>query len=303
MALVFIFDGYTDGSTTVKVQADAADGVEVFVCDENSQITLGSAELLGGEASVTVSALSTGQRIIAYLEEVGYYTMGGIEVLESGEYLTGWAKPTEVQFEGQTLTVEEFETATGQQVPDVYLPENVNRVAQTNRAFFASIPDQKIAFVVRIDRNYGTTTVTVESVTGVPNGYVVKFDSDAAGNTHSKTYSLNGTYQVQVIDAETAARYTTRSFTVTSTSPPPSSSEISNTSYLQSVTNVYLIADSDEALEAKIDGVSSFADMVFTGGKRWISGAIVVSTPDTYTARIRVKATTSDEIVLQITIT
>ncbi len=304
MAVAFIFDGYTDGSTLVKVQADAVEGTDVFVCDDSNQSVLGTGELLGGEVSITVSpALAEGQRIIAYLTSVGYYTMGGITVLPSGELHTGWEKPVTVEVDEVQIPVEEYEADTDTQVPDVYNPEAVNRVAEMESTFFEKIPAQVIAFNLRIDRNYGTTTVTVEDVTGALSGFLIQFDGDEPSNIDAKNYTVNGTYEVKVIDAEDDTRFTTVSFTVTSTSPPPEDSEISNASYVQDGVNVTLIADSTLALEGKIDGVSgSFADMVLVGGKRWVSGTYVVPGAGAYTMRVRVKTDTPDEIVISSTI-
>ena len=57
------------------------------------------------------------------------------------------------------------------------------------------------------------------------------------------------------------------------------------------------------ALEGKIDGVSgAYADLVFAGGKRWVSGAYTIPTAGDYVLRVRVKATTADEIIINATI-
>lgn len=304
--LAYIASGNTDGSTQVLVVAAATNGTLVFVCDENDLSTLGTGEMLGGECLVSVSpALTEGQRIIAFLGEIGLATIGGREVLASGETFTGWKLPQTIEVNGTPIDVEEYETTTGQKVPALYDPEAINRVAQINSAFFDSIPAQEINFGIRIDRNYGTTTVTVENVTGAPNGFLIQFDGGAIGNTDAKTYTANGTYIVKVLDAQNSARSLTRTYVVSSTSPPPATSDISNASYTQSGQSVQIIADalSSIALEGKIDGVSaSYADLVFLGGKRWISGAYTIPTAGAYVLRVRVKANTADEIIINATI-
>lgn len=305
-SLAFIAIGNTDGSTQVLVTAAAANGTDVIVCDENDLSTLGTGELDGGECLVSVSpALAEGQRVIAFLGEIGLATMGGREVLASGETYTGWKLPETVDVDGTPIAVEDYEAVTGQQVPAVYAPENINRVAQINSAFFDSIPPQGLNFGIRIDRNYGTTTVTVENVTGAPNGFLIQFDGGAIGNTDAKTYSANGTCNVKVIDAENSTRSLTKTYTVSSTSAPPSSSDISNASYVQSGQQVQIIADalSSIELEGKIDGVSgSYAALVFVGGKRWVSGFYTIAAAGDYVLRVRVKATTADEKIINATI-
>ena len=301
--LAFIFSGNLPGSTSVGVQAAAADGTDIIVCNEDGLAELGTGELLGGEVVVTVSpALIEGQRIIAFVGAIGEKTMGGCLVLPSGELHTGWKRPEAVTVDGEEQSVSEYEEATGNEVPDVYDPTAFNRVAELNSGFFDAIPDQALSFNLRIDRNYGTTTATVEDVEGAPNGFLIQFDSDSPSNTDAKTYNANGTYQAKVIDADVPTRYVTRTFSVTSTSPPPGSSAISNMSYTQSGLDATIIADCALALEGKIDGIGSYADFVLLGGKRWVSGAYTLLAAGTYTMRARVKSDTADEIVITATI-
>ena len=301
--LAFIFSGNLDGSAAVGVTAQAADGTTIVVCNEENLAQLGTGSLLGSEVVVTVSpVLQSGQRIIAFVGDIGEKSMGGRLVLPSGDLHTGWKNPETVTVGAQTQTVAEYQTATGNEVPDMYDPTLYNRVAELSGTFFDSIPEQKISFNLRIDRNYGTTTATVEDVAGVPSGFLIQFDTDAVSNTAAKTYSSNGSYQVKVIDAEDSTRYVTSTFVVTATSPPPSSSTISNLSYTQSGLNATIIADCALALEGKIDGVGSYADFVLLGGKRWVSGTYTLLAAGTYTMRARVKSNTADEIVITATI-
>ena len=300
--LAYISSGFTDGSTSVGVTALAADGTTIILCNEDDLSTLGTSTLTGNEAVITVSALVEGQRIIAFVGAIGEKTFGGRTVLASGELHTGWQTPQTVEVDGEEFTAAEYETTTGKKLPSIYTPSAYNRVAELNSTFFENIPSQEISFSIRIDRNYGSTTVTVEDVEGAPNGHLIQFDSDAAGNGTSKTYSANGSYQVKVIDADVSTRFVTRSFTVTATSPPPETSAISNGSYNQSGLNATIIADSAVALEGKIDGIGSYADFVLIGGKRWVCGTYTLPSAGTYTMRARVKSNTSDEIVITATI-
>ena len=64
-----------------------------------------------------------------------------------------------------------------------------------------------------------------------------------------------------------------------------------------------LLPDSTPALECKIDGVmGSYADMVFTGGKRWKYAGTPLPTTGTYNVRVRVKTDTPDEVQYTATI-
>ena len=301
--LAFIFSGYTDGSASVGVSASAVDGTGIIVCNEDDLTQLGTGSLLGNEVLVTVSpALIEGQRVIAFVSAIGEKTMGGRLVLPSGELHTGWKRPETVTVGEDEQSVSDYEAETGNEVPDVYDPTVFNRVAELNSGFFDAITDQDLSFNIRIDRNYGTTTVTVEDVKGAPNGFLIQFDSDAEGNTDAKTYSANGSHQVKVIDADVPTRFTIRTFVVTATSPPPVSSEISNMSYTQIGLDATIVADSTLALEGKIDGVGGYADFVLLGGKRWVSGTYTLLSAGTYTMRARVKSDTADEIVITATI-
>lgn len=278
--VALIFEGFLDGSQLVKVFADEVDGTDIVLCDEGDLTVLGTGEISGNEASITLAiALIEGQRIIAFVTEAG--TAGGREVLASGYLATGWKKPAAITVGETEYTLEEYEAETGNEVPDIYDPSCVNRVSEI--ALSQTIPSETpISFLLRIDRDVTQTVVSVEDVLGVVE-YLIQFDDDAAGNDDSKIYDADGTYQVKVIDEADATRQTTRVYTIDVTTAPPEDSEISNASYVQSA-GIYpiieLIADSDLALEAKVDGVmGSYDDMVFVGGKRWRISTIYMRRP------------------------
>lgn len=303
--LALIYDGFLDGSTAVKVNAEHADGTTIILCDEDDLTQLGTGTLTNQDVTITLAiALVEGQRIIAFVGAIGEKTAGGRAVLASGYISTGWKTPITITVGETEYTPEEYETATGIEVPLIYDPFCVNRVSEL--ALTATTPSESpISFLVRIDRDVTQTVVTVEDVLGVTE-YLIQFDNDVAGNDDSKIYTVDGTYQVTVSDANNAGRYTTRIYTIDVTTAPPVSSEISNASYVQSA-GVYpiveLIADSTLALEAKIDGVhGTYLDMDFIGGKRWRLSTIYMPSAGTYIARVRVKSDTADAVSYTVTV-
>lgn len=303
--LALIYDGFLDGSTSVKVNAEHADGTTIILCDEDDLTELGTGTLTNQDATITLAiALIEGQRIIAFVEAIGEKTAGGRAVLASGYISTGWKTPTTITVGETEYTLEEYEAETGNEIPLVYDPSCVNRVSEL--ALTATTPSETpISFLVKIDRDVTQTVVYVEDVLGVVD-YLIQFDEDTAGNDDSKIYTADGTYQVKVIDADNAGRYTTRIYTVDVTTAPPVSSEITNASYVQSA-GIYpiieLIADSDLALEAKVDGVmGAYDDMVFVGGKRWRIGTIYMPAAGTYIGHVRVKTDTPDTVAITITV-
>lgn len=300
--VALIFEGFLAGSTLVKVYAEEVDGTDIILCDEDDLSVLGTGEITNHEASITLAiALLQGQRIIAFVGTAG--TAGGREVLASGYISTGWKKPTSITVGETDYTVEEYEAATGNEVPFIYDPSCVNRVSEISLK--DTIPSETpISYLVRVDRGTTQTVVSVEDVLGVAE-YLIQFDDDAAGNDDTKIYDEDGTYQVKVIDAADATRQTTRVYTVDVTTDPPAESEIANASYVQSA-GVYpiieIIADSDLALECKVDGVSNWLDMDLIGGKRWRKSNLPLPATGTYIARVRVKTDTVDAMSMNAVI-
>ena len=300
--VALIFEGFLAGSTSVKVYAEEIDGTTIVLCDENDLSVLGTGTISNNEAVITPGVtLIEGQRIIAFVGSAG--TAGGREVLVSGYISTGWKTPVTITVGETEYTVEEYEAATGNQVPLIYDPSCVNRVSEL--ALKDTIPSETpISFLVRIDRDITQTVVSVEDVLGVAE-FLIQFDDDAAGNDDMKIYDADGTYQVKVIDAADATRQTTRIYTIDVTTEPPAESEISNASYVQS-SGVYpiieIIADSNLALECKVDGVTNYLDMVLIGGKRWRYSNLPLPATGTYIARVRVKTDTADAVAMNATI-
>lgn len=300
--VALIFEGFLAGSTSVKVYAEEIDGTTIVLCDENDLSVLGTGTISNNEAVITPGVtLIEGQRIIAFVGSAG--TAGGREVLASGYISTGWKTPVTITVGETEYTVEEYEAATGNQVPLIYDPSCVNRVSE--QALKDTIPSETpISFLVRIDRDITQTVVSVEDVLGVAE-FLIQFDSDAAGNDDMKIYDANGTYQVKVIDAADATRQTTRIYTIDVTTEPPAESEISNASYVQS-SGVYpiieIIADSNLALECKVDGVTNYLDMDLIGGKRWRYSNLPLPATGTYIVRVRVKTDTADAVAMNATI-
>ncbi len=305
MALGLIYQGFEDGSTSVKVSAAQPDGTTIVLCNEDDLSVLGTGTTTGGDCTVTLATpLIVGQRIIAFVGEADI--AAGREVLESGYLSTGWKRPTAITVGETEYTPEEYETETGNEVPDIYDPLCVNRVAELNFSNSAFTSQTPITFTLTIDRsNDALTTVTVSDAAGADD-FLYKFDNDAAGTDPIKVYSADGTFQVQVIDAADAAHYTTKVYSVDVTAPAPPVSEISNASYVQSAgvfPIIDIIADSTPALECKIDGVmGGYVDMVFTGGKRWKYAGTPLATTGTYNVRVRVKSDTADEVQYTATI-
>ena len=306
MALGLIYQGFEDGSTSVKVSAAGqADGTDIILCNEDDLTVLGSGTTLSGDCTITLgTALIVGQRIIAFVGEADI--AAGREVLESGYLSTGWKRPTTITVGETEYTPDEYETATGNEVPDVYDPLCVNRVAELNFLNSAFTSQTPITFTLTIDRsNDAQTTVTVADAAGADD-FLYKFDTDDADNNPIKVYDADGTFQVQVIDAADSGHYTTKVYAIDVTAPAPPLSEISNASYVQSAgvfPIIDVIADSTPALECKIDGVmGSYADMVFTGGKRWKYAGTPLPTTGTYNVRVRVKTDTPDEVQYTATI-
>lgn len=300
--IALIYEGFLAGSTLVKVYAEEADETEIVLCNEEDFSVLGTGEISNNEAAISLgTALLEGQRIIAFVGEAG--TAGSREVLASGYISTGWKKPVTITVGETEYTVEEYEAETGNQVALLYDPLCINRVSEM--ALRDEIPSQTpISFLVRIDRDITQTVVSVEDVLGVVE-FLIQFDDDTEGNDNTKIYTADGTYQVKVIDAADATRQTTRVYTIDVTTAPPEDSEISNASYVQSA-GVYpiieIIADSDLALECKVDGISNWLDMDLIGGKRWRYSNLPMPTTGLYIARVRVKTDTADAVAMNATI-
>ena len=308
--LALIYDGFFDGSTAVKVRAQTSNGTTILVYDEDSLVLLGTATISANRATVTVPALSTSQRIIAFVGAIGEKTYGGRTVLMSEVKTTGWRKPVSVLVGEDEVSVEDYEAENDVHVPAIYEPDLFNKIAEFPVDYLKDLAEEPITFVLRIERNSENTVVTIEDLQGVNAGYLIKFDNDVANTTLTKTYTSTGTFQVKVSDATNPLRFKTKTYSVTITAPPPPESEISNTSYTYEWAGALLgmtaFADSDVALEWKIDGVTVGVDgyiaMNFQGGRRWSNSYGTPGGPGNYTVRIRVIGDPADEVVFTATL-
>lgn len=311
MNLAIITAGFVEGSLSVTVVADVADGTNVLLYDDETKEILGSLVVDDGKAVVPVSPiLYAGQRIIAYLGAFGKDTFGSVIVTESAIEPSGWKTPETV--DGQPYGT--YLEAGGSALPDLYDPASCRNFSRDQDSIERAI-DVPISFILRqIESQGGTVQVVVESITGAIGGYKTKFDGDAQGTSLTKTYSDNGAYQVKVWGAnqlEAEAITKTYSLTMPTASIDFGTTVVDLTYFVDYGNNtspglrpLRVNVYSSVPVEVKIDGVHNWAVASSTGMQpnetgRY-DGPVHFVEEGEYTIRCRKASDSSQELVRQV---
>ncbi|MCF2487464.1 hypothetical protein [Dyadobacter sp. CY347] len=311
MELAIIISGFYAESTSVKVVADVADGIDVLIYDDETKQILGSALTADGSANITVSPiLYAGQRIIAYLAEFGQDTYGSLVVTESETEHTGWKTPETVN--GQSYKA--YLIAGGAALPDLYDPASCRNFSRDKDSIDRAI-DVPISFILRqIESQGGTVQVVIENISGAIGGYKSKFDGDAQGTNLSKTYSDSGNYQVKVWGVnQVEAQAITKTYSLTMpTASIDFGSTVVDLTYFADYGNntspglrpLRVTVYSSVPVEVQIDGVHTWAVASSTGMQpnetgRY-DGPVHFVEEGEYTIRCRKASDSSQELVRQI---
>lgn len=199
MNLAVIAQGFYAGSDSVLVYADSPDGTLIRLFDDESKVEIGSSELALGRTTIELAeVLFEGQRIIAYVDQFGEKTFGAVIVLQNELENTGWKVPESVN----GVPYDEYLEAGGVALPALYSPETCRNLVfdRQNSAKVLSLP---LTFNLRIlESQGGTVQVSIENISGAVGGFLTRFDGDSIGTDVSKTYSVNGTYQLKIWSAD-----------------------------------------------------------------------------------------------------
>lgn len=212
--LAYITDGATHGSDLFKVEANQSDEVEVLVYAGTE--LLGSAEIVNQVAMVNLSrAVAEFELVTAYVELFGEKGGPAVMVTGSDQVKTGWQKPSTVNGNPYSAWL----AAGNPEIPAIYNPDIINRVVNARRTLVDN--DAQIEFQLLLQAGYWVdnakqVVATVMNPTGTPSGaFLYCFDSGAINNIPSKTYTIEGTYQVEVIDSIDTTIRKTITFPVT----------------------------------------------------------------------------------------
>lgn len=310
MAQAIITDGFVADSTSVTVVAEVANATAVLVYDDANKELLGSGTITANVSTVTLSGpLYAGQRIIAYLVTFGDGTYGAVVVTESDTEYTGWKTVTEVD----GVPYADYLAAGGAALPEIYDPEGCRNTSR-DRDFVSSLLATAISFNLRlIETQAGTIQVIVEDIRHAIGGAIIKFDGDTAGATSSKTYSVNGSYQVKIWAAnQIEADAITKEYTLTMpTAVTTFGSDIYDLAYRVDYGNtsspgnrpIDMMAYTNQAVEFQIDGEVSWTTGTLAYGgsgtrEYRLSGQFLAV--GTYTIRSRRLSDGGDEISREI---
>lgn len=305
-----IYGGFYLGSTEIEIYVKNIVGSWVIkVYNEDT------AELLGQNSSsfeymrVTVPALTAG-RIIAFVDEFGEQTAGGVQVMDRQYALTGWLSPGPVDEESVPVDIGLFNPAIESPITAKYDPSIVNIIPELYRQKaidFASDPmlfDVKITYLVDAGTNDKTAQVVVSNVVNFRGGFTVVIDGTVGS---SKNFIVDKTFNIIVTDSE--ARTATKSVTVnpvTAYYPVPPTPPVSDiVEYKTSAdfgTGVYFVrADARTSgtgmqMEVSFDGGTVWYDMLGSPGGTQQGYLLNNVLPTTTTIIMRIKANPSDFI-------
>lgn len=307
--LAYIYDGFTVGSTVVKIRCYDVDGLTILLY--RGYDLLGTGTLTNSDCQITLSQplTNTGESLIAYVGEVGMRTGGCQQIALSGNIVTGWETPTEVTIDGTPQSYDDYLADGNRELPDRYNPQVTKNVTPETESL-KSFALANIDCDLKITETYGTTTVTVTNVKNARGGYTIQFDGGTIGTTPTKAYTTSGSYQVKVQDLG-SSNYVIKSYSFTiipATTPPSTNIEqlwcykAYNASGV-GINNGNVAGYAPTQLQFSIDGILSGAwfDGVSGGNKHWSyifgnigTGAKVV--------RARIKSNPSDTIFINITV-
>lgn len=210
-----IYDGFHKGSTlvTVRVQ-DINIGDVVYLYDEDSLTELGSTVSTSEDIEISVTALASG-RIIAFVDEPGLNTAGGVAVLGYVDNLTGWLVPVPVDEESVPVDIGIFNPGLEPVITAKFDPSLINSVPIAYRAAAINLISEPLIFDLKV--TYKIDPISEDPMAVVEIGVV----RNARGSwtatidgtlTNSKNIFIDDTFNVVVTDSE--GRTATRSVTV-----------------------------------------------------------------------------------------
>lgn len=303
--LAYIYEGFTVGSTVVKIRCYDVDGLTILLY--RGYDLLGTGTLTDSDCQITLSQplTDTGESLIAYVGEVGMRTGGCQQIAQSGNIVTGWETPNELFYEGGSQTYEDYLADGNRELPDRWNPQVTKNITPETESL-KSFALANIDCDLKITETYGTTIVTVSNVKNARGGYTIQFDSGTIGTTPTKNYTTSGSYQVKIQDLGSANFVIkTYSFTIIPATTPPTTAieqfwcfkdfiaSAGNTASL----NGYCSSQ----LQFRIDGLlsSNWIDGIPAGNNRYyyIFGNVGTGAK---TVRTRVKSDITDTKVLNV---
>lgn len=305
--LAYIYEGFTVGSTVVKIRCYDVDGLTILLY--RGYDLLGTGTLTDSDCQITLSQplTDTGESLIAYVGEMGMRTGGCQQIALSGNIVTGWETPSELFYEGGSQTYDDYLADGNRELPDRWNPQvtkNITPETESLKAFALANIDCDL----KVAETYGTTIVTVSNVRNARGGYTIQFDSGTIGTTPTKSYTVSGSYQVKIQDlGSDNFVIKTYSFTIIPATTPPSTNIEQLWCYKAynaggtGINNGNVAGYAPSQLQFSIDGVSTWRDGISGGNNQWYynfgnigTGAKVV--------RARIKSTPSDTIFINITV-
>lgn len=210
-----IYDGFHKNSTLVKVRVqDINVGDVVYLYDEDSLTEIGSTVSTSDDIEIVVTALAAG-RIIAFVDEPGLNTAGGVYVLDYVDGLTGWLVPVPVDEESVPEDIGLFSPGVESPVTARYDPNSVNSVPIAYRAAAIDLIAEPMIFDLRVEYKIDPILEdpkAVVSIGAVRNARGAWTAVIQGTTTNSKDIYTDATFNVVVTDSE--ARTATRSVTV-----------------------------------------------------------------------------------------
>jgi hypothetical protein len=304
-----IYDGFYMGSEVVEVLVNSSTvGATVFVYDEDSLDLLGSKVRSGSDIfSVPVAPLSSA-RIIAFVNEWGCDTYGGVEVLASREEPTGWLLPV-VDYQNTPTALGDYDETALVSQPMRYDASLRNRAARLYARQVLEYAQSPIYFRLNTVYSFGAgsvrqCTVFVTGVFNAKSSYVVNINGPGVNvNAISATFTVNGNVTVTVTETGGPTRVVSETINVSPTTMPAPPDPVVSTIFMYFY-NSYLTSADGYILQmiARCPSQVQFSQ----NGSTWIDGSLSGAneyshvfgnvTPGIYTVYARVKSNPTDVI-------
>lgn len=303
--LAYIYEGFTVGSTVVKIRCYDVNGLTILLY--RGYDLLGTGTLTNSNCQITLSQplTDTGESLIAYVGEVGMRTGGCQQIALSGNIVTGWETPSELFYEGGSQSYDDYLADGNRELPDRWNPQvtkNITPETESLKAFALANIDCDL----KITETYGTTIVIVSNVRNARGGYTIQFDGGTIGTTTTKSYTVSGSYQVKIQDLG-SDNYIIKTYSFTiipATTPPTTAIEqfwCFKDFIVSSGNTANLNGYCSSQLQFRVDGLlsSNWIDGIPAGNNRYYYNFGNVGT-GAKTVRTRVKSNISDTKVLNV---
>ena len=211
-----IVNGYEVGATQTEVYCDVVNAT-LIVLYQNEDL-LGTGNIVSKRCIIThLPLVQNGYALEAYtLERKGKSQV----VVSNNVELTGWVLPSEVVYQGVTMTYTAWQLLANtnptqyREIADLFKPQ---LTTNTNPDKDSLLKISKSALIFSNEKIYenGRTFVTIKDIQNAYGGYTVQFDDGAVGSSLQKIYTVSGTYKVKVVDLDNPLNFKEESYTIT----------------------------------------------------------------------------------------